>query len=294
MNDKDCLRRFIFEQHNIRGEWVKLNQSLQQAKQHQVLVSQAVESQLGQALAAVALLSATIKFNGAMIMQLQGKGELTALVAQASNDQKIRGLVRSNDTVSATDLKAMIGEGGRMVLTIEVENGERYQGIVAIEANNLAGVVQDYFSQSEQLQTRLWLFADQHQAAGLLIQELPSDKAQDKLDWQRIEMLANTVTAAEMLDLDCETLLYRLFNEEKLRLYAPDPVKFHCGCSHSKISETLAALGRQELEDILSEHQHIKVDCQFCGAHYQFDKVDVESLLANAFARNGDDSITLH
>lgn len=293
MNQQDCLRRFIFEQHNVRGEWVRLQDSLQQAKQHQVLVNPDVDSQLGQALAAVALLSATIKFSGSLIMQVQGTGELTALVAQATNDQKIRGLVRSEAVVTKTNLKDMIGESGRLVLTVESENGERYQGIVGVEENNLADVLKTYFVQSEQLDTRLWLFANQTHAAGLFIQELPGDK-KDKLDWERIEMLANTVTADELLSLDCETLLHRLFNEEQVRIYEPDPVVFHCGCSRQKISETLAALGRVELEDILKERPEVEVDCQFCGAQHRFDKVDVENLLTNPAGEVTPESSTLH
>lgn len=293
MIQQDCLRRFIFEQHNVRGEWVRLQDSLQQAKQHQILANSDVDSQLGQALAAVALLSATIKFSGSLIMQVQGTGELTALVAQATNDQKIRGLVRSETVVTKTNLKEMIGESGRLVLTVEAENGERYQGIVGVEDNNLADVLKNYFVQSEQLDTRLWLFANQTHAAGLFIQELPGDK-QDKLDWERIEMLANTVTADELLNLDCETLLHRLFNQEQVRIYEPDPVVFHCGCSRQKISETLAALGRVELEEILKERPEVEVDCQFCGAQYRFDKVDVENLLTNPVGEAMPESSTLH
>jgi molecular chaperone Hsp33 len=293
MIQQDCLIRFIFEQHNVRGEWVRLQDSLQQAKQHQILANPDVDSQLGQALAAVALLSATIKFSGSLIMQVQGAGEVTALVAQATNDQKIRGLVRSEPIVTQTNLKDMIGESGRLVLTVESENGERYQGIVGVEENNLADVLKNYFVQSEQLDTRLWLFANQTHAAGLFIQELPGDK-KDQLDWERIEMLANTVTADELLNLDCETLLHRLFNEEQVRIYEPDPVVFHCGCSRQKIAETLAALGRVELEDILKERPDVEVDCQFCGAQHRFDKVDVENLLTNPAGEVTPESSTLH
>lgn len=280
MKQQDCLRRFLFEEHNVRGEWVRLRDSWRQAKQHQVLVNDAVDSQLGQALAAVALLSATIKFKGAMIMQIQGNGDLKALVAQASNERKIRGLVRSNDSVAGDNLKQMLGDGGRLVLTVETELGEPFQGIVAVADDNLADVLRTYFAQSEQLDTRLWLFANQTHAAGLLIQELPGE-TNDKADWERINMLAGTVTAEEMLNLDCEVLLHRLFHEEKVRLYEPEAVEFQCGCSRQKIAGTLSALGRSELETILREREDIEVDCQFCGARYRFDKIDVESLLAN-------------
>ncbi|WP_020483163.1 Hsp33 family molecular chaperone HslO [Methylomonas sp. MK1] len=293
MKQQDCLRRFIFEEHGVRGEWVRLEKSWQQAKQHQHLVNDAVDAQMGQALAAVVLLSATIKFKGAMIMQIQGGGDLKALVAQSSNERQIRGLVRSETSVAGANLQEMIGEGGRLVLTVESENAEPYQGIVGVEAETLADVLRTYFTQSEQLDTRLWLFANKTHAAGLFIQELPSGN-RDITDWERIEILANTVTADELLSLDCEDLLHRLFHQEKVRIYEPEAVEFKCNCSRPKIGGTLVALGRSELQAILQERDDIEVDCQFCGAQYHFDKVDVENLLTNPAAETDTNSPTRH
>lgn len=277
MKEQDCLRRFTFENLGVRGEWVRLQDSLKQAKEFQTLVNDAVDEQIGQALAGVVLLSATIKFQGSMIMQIQGSGDLKALVAQATYERKIRGLVRSAAQVVGTNLKEMMGSG-HLVLTVESEIAEPYQGIVSLEQESLADVLRTYFTQSEQLTTRIWLFANKTHAAGLLIQELP-DQKYDQSDWERIEMLAGTVTAEEMLTLDSEEMLYRLFNEEKVRLYEPEPVEFHCSCSQQKISGTLLALGRDELDHIFAERDDIEVDCQFCGKQYHFDKVDVEAIL---------------
>lgn len=293
MKQQDCLRRFIFEQHGVRGEWVRLQTSLTEAKQYQRITDDAVGAQMGQALAAAVLLSATIKFKGAMIMQIQGGGELNALVAQASSDRKIRGLVRSADKVGGTNLREMVGEGGRLVLTVESENAEPYQGIVGIEADTLAEVLEVYFRQSEQLNTRLWLFADGNTAAGLMIQELPGEH-KDPADWERLEMLAATVTAEEIFALDCEDLLCRLFHQEQVRIFEAEAVEFKCNCSRQKIAGTLAALGRSELHAILQERENIEVDCQFCGAQYRFDKIDVENLLANPAAETETNPPTRH
>jgi len=292
MKQQDCLRRFLFEEHGVRGEWVRLERSWQEAKQHQVLVNEVVESQLGQVLAATVLLSATIKFKGAMIMQIQGNGQVTALVAQVTNECKVRCLARSENSVTDTSLQKMMGEGSRLVLTVESDKAEPYQGIVGVAEDDLAGVLKTYFAQSEQLDTRLWLVANATHAAGLFIQELPSEK-HEREDWRRIEMLADTVTAEEMLTLDCEELLHRLFHEEKVRLYEPEPVEFQCNCSRQKIGGTLLALGQSELNAILKERDRIEVDCQFCGAQYHFDRIDVQNLLVNAVA-NDNDSPTRH
>lgn len=277
MIEQDLLRRFLFEDLGVRGEWVKLTTSWQAAKLHQ-RGSENVQQQLGQALAAVVMLSATVKFKGSMILQAQGNGDIKTLVVQATDQRKIRGLIRGKESVAPGSLEDMFGHG-QLVLTIESENGPPYQGIVPLQGSNLASALQTYFEQSEQLKTRLWLFANANHAVGLLLQELP---AQDnyKSDWEHIEILANTVTGQELFELDCEQLLYRLFNQEKVRVFDAEPVEFSCACSRSKIEETLFSMGRAELEEILAERDIIEVSCEFCSEHYRFDKIDVESILS--------------
>lgn len=283
MTEQDLLRRFLFEDLGVRGEWIKLATSWQAAKQHQK-GPQNAQLQLGQALAAVVLLSATIKFNGSMILQAQGDGDFRTLVAQSTHDRKIRGLIRSNDHVPVGSLENMFGKG-QLVLTIESDNAQPYQGVVPLAGENLAAALQTYFEQSEQLKTRLWLFANETHVAGLLIQELPAQNSY-KADWERIEILADTVTEQELLELNCEHMLYKLFNEEKVRLFNAEPVEFQCSCSRPKIERTLRAMGREELEDILQEHGAIQVSCEFCSEQYLFDRIDVETLLIQESVAN--------
>ncbi|MBM4208146.1 MAG: Hsp33 family molecular chaperone HslO [Gammaproteobacteria bacterium] len=291
MSDQDLLRRFLFEDLGVRGHWVKLTTSWQTAKQHQQCAND-MELQLGQALSAVVLLSATIKFTGTMIMQAQGNGPLQTLVAQATNDRKIRGLIRTGNVEQIPEtLQDLFGEG-QLALTIRSENSQNYQGIVPLQGNNLAEALENYFAQSEQLNTRLWLYADNNTASGLLLQELPA-KLHNQDDWERITLLADTVTSREMLNLDCETLLFRLFNQEKVRLFDSEQIAFECGCSSAKIQHALRMLGKAELENSLQEQNVIDVNCEFCNRHYHFDRIDVEHLL-----RGGDvfvaDSPTHH
>jgi molecular chaperone Hsp33 len=288
MIEQDFLRRFLFEDLGVRGEWVNLTTSWQAAKQHQQ-GSDVVQQLLGQALVAVVMLSATIKFKGSMILQAQGDGDITTLVAQSTDERKIRGLVRSHGEVVAGSLETMFGQG-RLVLTVDSGNAQPYQGVVPLQGDHLAAALETYFVQSEQLNTRLWLFANDHVAAGLLLQELPAQNG-DKADWQRIEMLANTITEQELLTLDCEQLLYRLFHEEKVRLFDAEPVEFQCACSRQRIERTLRAMGRAELEGILEERGGVEVICEFCGEHYQFDKIDVEHFLTQGVTHDSD---TLH
>lgn len=277
MAEQDVLRRFLFTELGVRGEWVKLTQSWQAAKQNQLHDQQAL-LQLGQALAAVVMLSATIKYRGSMILQVQGNGAFRTLVAQSTHERSIRGLIRSNGEVAQGSLPEMFGQG-RLVLTIEPDNAEPYQGIVGLEGGSLAEALETYFQQSEQLNTRLWLFADETQAAGLLLQELPDHKG-DEMDWERVEVLAGTVTGQELLALDCEAMLHRLFHQERVKVFASEPVAFKCSCSKQVVERTLRMLGKAELEAIIEERGVIDVDCEFCGAHYSFDKVDAELLMS--------------
>ncbi|MEC4749920.1 Hsp33 family molecular chaperone HslO [Methylomicrobium sp. Wu6] len=274
--EEDSLRRFIFEEFGVRGEWVKLTDSWQSARQNQHGNMTVLEN-LGQALAAAALLSATIKFNGSIIMQAQGDGAFRTLVAQSTHDRKIRGQVRCAGEVEQGPLEAMFGQG-RLVLTIRPDNSDPYQGIVPLKGDNLAAALQTYFIQSEQLDTRLWLFANDKVAAGLLLQELPTHK-DFKFAWERIVTLADTLTKTELLNLDCEALLHRLFHEEKVRLFDTEPVQFECACSTQKIEYALRSLGEQELEHILEEKGAVEVGCEFCNKQYRFDRIDVQKLL---------------
>lgn len=278
MQEQDRVRRFLFEQHGIRGVWVKLVDSWQAAKQFQHQPEVAV-NQLGQALASVTMLSTTVKFDGAMILQAQSDGAISTLVAQATDKYKIRGVVKCAEDVKGDSLPELFG-AGRLVLTIEAGNGKPYQGIVPLQGENLAAALQMYFEQSEQLKTRLWLFANETHAAGLLLQELPSQEGQPN-DWETIEILANTVTAQEMFDLDCHELLHRLFHEEDVRLFNSEVVEFECSCSRERIEKTLRAMGEEELQSILQERETIEVTCEFCSENYRFNAQDIEALFKN-------------
>jgi molecular chaperone Hsp33 len=291
MKETDVLRRFLFDDLAVRGEWLNLTASWQAAKQHHQYPEAAMQK-LGEALAAAALLSATIKFDGTLILQVQGDGAIKSMVAQSTNNREIRGWIRCADTMPDDNLQNLLGEG-YMALTIEPKEGEPYQGIVPLTGEHLAGSVENYFSQSEQLKTRLWLFANKHQAAGFLIQELPSEKGeQDLEDWTRIEALSHTITEEELLTLSCEDLLHRLFHEEQLRLFEPEPVSFKCHCSPEKVGSTLLSLGRDAIDELLAEQDTIVADCEFCSAKYSFDKVDVERIFAQNTAVKG--SATKH
>ena len=275
MNKPDFFQRFLFENLGIRGELVRLEDAWTLARNTHDYPP-AVASLLGQALAGSVLLSGTIKFQGSLILQVQGPGPITTLVAQATNRLTIRGLAHWRDTPTGSTLNELVGDG-RLVMTIQQEGREPYQGIVALEGDTLAESIERYFAQSEQLPTRLWLFADGQRAGGLFVQALPKQHWAEE-DWRRIGFLAETLSERELLDLPAEDLLFRLFHEERVRLLEAEPVAFRCNCSRERIGGVLTALGQVEIQSILADHVAISVACEFCNRRYAFDSVDIGAL----------------
>lgn len=284
MLTRDCFHGFLFEQLGLRGEIVHLDASWRTAQEHHAY-PEPVRILLGQSLAAVLLLSATIKFKGSLILQIQGDGPLTTLVAQATHDRTIRGIAHWNGEVPEGPLSEIFGNG-RLVLTVQREGAEPYQGMIPLEGTNLASAIESYFALSEQLATKIWLAADGHRAAGLFLQELPSQQREADA-WRRISMLADTVTDHELLELPTETLLRRLFHEERVRMFDPDPVIFRCSCSQERIEAVLLALGRPEVDSIIAEQGAVEARCEFCNRLFQLDSVDIGALFARETAIAG-------
>lgn len=286
MADNDLLHRFIIEKTRVRGEMVHLSATWQAVLERYDYPAN-VKRILGEAFAACALLSATIKYEGSLILQIRGNGPLHLLVVQASSEGTLRGLARWHGDVPEENLQAIFGQG-QMVMTIEPPDGEPYQGIIALQGDSVKEAIENYFHQSEQLNTRLWLASDDEICVGFLIQELPLsevEKRQSNIeehhDWEHAEHLANTLTREELLALPTQEILHRLFHEDDIRLFEPSPVSFRCGCSSERIEQMIISLGPQEARSILEEQGSIQVDCEFCNAHYSYDRVDIERLFSD-------------
>jgi molecular chaperone Hsp33 len=286
MTQQDQVFRFSFDQLDLRGELVYLNHSFEQVlERHEY--PPAVRHQLGTALAAVALLSVTIKFAGTLILQIQGKGPLQSLVAQISHEGDLRGLARWQGLVPEGTLQEVYGDG-RMLITILKDGGDRYQSIVDLAGDSLSEALNRYFEQSEQLPSSFRLHVRDQQVGGLFLQALPlaSQPRATRLypprdreeDWNRINLLADTLSADEIFSLPPERLLFNLFHEEEVRLHEPHALRFACTCSRAKVERTLITMGRDELDDIIATEGSIEVDCEFCNQHYHFDRAAVDKL----------------
>lgn len=276
--DNDSLQRFVFERTDVRGELVHLDASWRAVLERRSYPAP-VRELLGQALAAVTLLSATIKIDGFLHLQLRGNGPLELLLVEVTAQRTLRGLARWSGDVPAAPLGAQVGKAW---LTLTIDPGarrERYQGLVAVEQDSLAATLEAYFRQSEQLATRLWLAADARRAAGMLLQRLPA-ATPDADAWNRQVVLGDTLTTSELLTLPTNKLVRRLFHEEDMRLFEPEPVSFRCRCSRERIESMLRGLGYHEVRDILEEQGAVSVTCEFCSQTQVFDAVDVERLFA--------------
>ncbi len=293
MKDRDTLHRFLFEQFPVRGKLVHLDASWQAVLERHDYPP-VVREVLGEAMAATAMLAATLKFDGKLTLQMQGSGPLSLVLVQCSSDLALRGLARWRDDVLAGNLAQMTGDG-RLSVTIEMADQRRYQGIVPLEGVSIAECLQAYFAQSEQMPTRLWLTADDQRAVGMMLQKLPTEHGGEEGDadgWPRVSMLAETVTDQELLGLEDRTLLRRLFCEEDVRLFSGLPVSFRCSCTRDKVESVLRMLGSDEISGVVEEQGSVEVCCEFCNKPYSFDPIDVQRLFRDGETSPG--SRTLH
>jgi len=295
MAERDLLHRFLFTHAKdknapkaaqtsyaggARGELVQLDAAWQSILSRSDYPP-AVARLLGETAVAAVLLAATLKIDGKLTLEIRGEGTVRLLVMQVTSARELRGLVRWHGEIKGEGL-ALIG-AGNLLMTVETARGERYQGIVPLEGENLAQVLEGYFARSEQLPTRLWLEAGPSRAAGLLVQKMPGhDSPQDDEDWRRIVALSETVTRDELLNLPAETLLHRLYHEQDRWMFEPERVRFACSCSRERVADMLRSLGKEEVENILVEQGKIEVHCEFCNAGYTFDAVDAAALFVES------------
>lgn len=250
---------------------------------------------LGELLVATSLLTATLKFEGSITVQLQGDGPVRLAVINGDHNQQLRGVARYEGELPTDDkLQSLVGNG-QLVITITPEEGERYQGIIALEADTLATCLEQYFAQSEQLATRLWIRTGHHQgqprAAGILLQELPARSEDHGADFDHLIQLTSTIKDEELFGLEAEEILYRLYHQDKVRVFDPQAIEFRCTCSRARCEGALLQIEKEEAVAMVKELGKIDMHCDYCGAHYQFDGIDIETLFSGA---PGNDANKLH
>lgn len=280
MAEQDSVTRFVFEHAPVRGAIVHLRQTWSEVLTRHDYPAP-LRRVLGELMAAGALLASGIKFDGKLILQMHGNGALKLVVVEVTSRHTLRATARWEGDLPHGALSALLGEG-RFVMTLEQSGAgqQNYQGVVPLEGETVARVLEQYLAQSEQLDTCLMLAVDAGAAAGMLLQKLPEGAGQDADAWRHARFLAGTLTPGELLKLPARDLLLRLFHEETLRRFQQQPLAFHCGCSRARTDAMLRALGRDEVEATLAQQGQVEVVCEFCKARYVYDAVDAALLFS--------------
>ncbi|AAK03631.1 TPA: Hsp33 family molecular chaperone HslO [Pasteurella multocida] len=279
--DNDKLYRYLFQDRAVRGEWVRLNQTFTDTlNTHQY--PKVIQNLLGEMMVATSLLTATLKFEGDITVQVQGDGPLKLALVNGNHQQQIRALARLQADVSDDMSLAQLVGKGVLVITIAPTEGERYQGVIALDKPTITACLEDYFVRSEQLQTQLIIrageFEGQPVAAGMLLQIMPDGSGSPE-DFEHLATLAATVKEEELFGLTAEELLYRLYHEERVEIFPSQPISFFCGCSQERSGAALLLISDEELDEVLAEHNGtIDMQCECCGTHYFFNKAAIMQL----------------
>lgn len=281
----DYTQRFLFEDTDVRGEWADLEHSYSAVLARHPY-PEPVAKLLGELLAAAALLAGTLKFEGTLTLQARSNGPVPLLMVECSSQRDVRGIARYQaEPISATAELLELMPEGVLAITLDPVGGQRYQGIVALDRSTLADCLSGYFASSEQLPTHFWLAADGRRARGFLLQQLPAQQITEaearEASWQHLSILADTLTPEELLSLNPETLLHRLYHQEPVRLFPGQSLRFLCTCSRHRSANALSSLGQVDAFNLLDEQGgQISIDCQFCNNRYEFDLADITQLFA--------------
>ena len=277
MKNNDTLQRFLFDGTDIRGEITSLSASYQDMTATKNYPPP-IKNLFGEFLAAASLIGASLKYPGLISVQAKGDGPVSMIMAECNQKQQLRGIVRGNfeeemPEHEITSLSNLLG-AGTLAITIEPEQGERYQGIVPMEFDNLSRCLEFYFEQSAQLPTKIKLASSSSRASGILIQQMPesSVSGQNQDDWQHFSSLLETLKPEEQTTLSHNEQLYRLFHQDDVRLFECQNISFFCSCSLKRIESALISIGLEELLLTCKEQGSIKITCQFCDKEYQFTK----------------------
>jgi molecular chaperone Hsp33 len=294
----DKLLKFTFHNAPVRGEVVRLEEAWQAMIEHHGYPAPVMRL-LGEMTAAAALLASNIKFSGSLIMQIHGDGPVQLLVVECQPDLRLRATakIRTDSTIAAdAGMRELVNVSGQGRCAITLDPTDRlpgqqpYQGIVSLRGDSIAQAIENYMRQSEQLDSRLWLAANDRCCAGVLLQKLPGNgghaSGTDVDAWERTTTLAATLTRHELLSVAPVTLTRRLFGQEQLDHYRPLVPRFECRCSRDRIGRMLLSLGRAEVDSIIAEMGSVEVTCDFCNARQAFDAIDVTQLFRTGSAND--------
>lgn len=276
----NTINRFLFKDLDIRGQHLSLIDTWQdmiQNRGYSVLVRQL----FGELSALAIFLANGIKHKGKLTLQVQGSGIVSLLLVEITSDLKIRGMVRSDSTIEEDDsLDKILGEGQIIATLYNSQTDHSFQSLVPINQKGLIATFEDYFFQSEQLESRLWVSSTQENLCAMLLQKMPEADQHDSEGWHRVGTLSDTITQDELNSLDAESLLHRLFHEETLQLFNADWVGYECEKNKERFEKIIYDLGEQDARDLLKERGEIAIHNEICNEHLFFDEQDVDRIFA--------------
>ena len=274
----DNITPFVFDSLPVRGALISLSRSWRRMlRDHDY--DRVVRETLGHAAAAAGLIANSLKFDGAVTLQIQGGGGLRMLVMQCTSNLELRGMASVAEDVAASSFGDLVQDAH---CAITVDTGERpYQGIVEMERSSLAGSLENYFARSVQVPSHVTLVSDASMCGGILLQQMPGQHGLDEDDWTRLGYLSATLQAGDFQSADGMALVGKLFAEDDVRVFEPRPIVFRCRCSRSRAEEVLRMLGEAETREVLAERGQVDVTCEYCGRRREFDPIDISGLFTD-------------
>ncbi|MBF6057164.1 MULTISPECIES: Hsp33 family molecular chaperone HslO [Thiomicrorhabdus] len=278
----NSIQRFLFKEHNIRGQVIQLHDAWQQMtkdRHYPPIISQL----LGELTAVSVVMANGMKHLGKITLQVQGSGPVNLLVVEVTHDLKIRGVAKTSETIDGQKtLDELLGDGQILVTMENMQTKHHFQSYVSRDGETIAECFELFFSQSEQLPSKIWLAADEQQLGGILIQKMPDSDENDADAWDRIVHLTDTLSDEELTTLDSETLLHRLFHEELVELFEEQTVVYECPQDRQRVDDMLRSLGEEEIRKLLEEQGEIVIHNEICNVHFRYDAKAVDELFTES------------
>ncbi|BBP43016.1 Hsp33 family molecular chaperone HslO [Thiosulfativibrio zosterae] len=274
----DTIQRFLFKDLDIRGQHLKIDQAWSKMTENRGYPDSII-ALLGELTAIAIMMANGMKHQGKVTLQVQGQGPINLLVVEVTHDLKLRGVAKTNQTItSESTMDELLGDGQVMVTMENTQTQHHFQSFVPREGDSIAEVFETFFNQSEQLATRLWLGANRDTLAGVMIQKLPGTDHRDEDGWDRVLSLSNTLNTEELCSCESQELLHRLFHEETLELFESKTVMYECPEDKTRVELLLKSMGEEEVRQLLAEQGEIVIHNEICNYHLRFNEEDINQL----------------
>jgi len=271
---QDHLQRFIFPTLNVKGQITQIKET------HQQIINPfnypyIIQQLLGEMLTVSSLFTSLLKFEGEITLQLQGKNNISYIAIHGNHLNEFKGIARYRSPIKNTTKLTQLFPEGILIITIIPKNKQQYQGIIPIEHDTMTQLIEQYFLQSEQLNTKIWLSHENNIYSGLLLQQLPHQQKLNENNWNHLLALTSTITQTELALLPTDEILHRLYHQEDIDVFTPEKISYRCNCSLKKCIQTLLSLNHTNLRELYNEKNEIIMDCDYCLTQFHITEKDL-------------------